>query len=78
MRVLLHDTQANFEKFTIHVEKLLDGIKETKQHIITTTSLFEHDRESLMGDIIDLGTWCRKQSSGALWLVRFLRIRVRL
>jgi len=56
MRVLLHDTQANFEKFTIHVEKLLDGVKETKQHILTTSSLFERDRESLMGDIIDLNT----------------------
>ena len=61
MRVLLHDTQANFENFSTHVESLLDGVKETKQQIMTTNSLFERDRESLMGDIIDLGMYRKKR-----------------
>lgn len=55
MRVLLHDTQANFEKFAIHVGKLIDGVNETKYEIKTTNDLFERDRQTLMGDIIDLG-----------------------
>ena len=79
MRVLLHDTQANFERFSTHVENLLDGIKETKQHIMTTNSLFERDRESLMGDIIDLGMYCRTRNfPEAICLVRYLRIHVHL
>ena len=55
MRVLLHDTQANFEKFALHVGKLIDGVNETKHEIKTTNDLFERDRQSLVGDIIDLG-----------------------
>ena len=55
MRVLLHDTQANFEKFAIHVAKLIDGVNETKHEIKTTSDLFERDRQTLVGDIIDLG-----------------------
>ena len=55
MRVLLHDTQANFEKFAIHVGKLIDGVIETKHEIKTINDLFERDRQRLVGDIIDLG-----------------------
>ncbi|KAJ3502833.1 hypothetical protein NLJ89_g8707 [Agrocybe chaxingu] len=61
MRVLLHDTQANFEKFTDHVAKLTDGIKETKHEMKVVHSLFERDRESLMGDIIDLVNRAQKE-----------------
>ncbi|KAF8159811.1 hypothetical protein B0H34DRAFT_768302, partial [Crassisporium funariophilum] len=61
MRVLLHDTQMNFEKFTIHVEKLLEGINETKHEIKLTNTLFERNRESLIGDIIDLVNRCQKE-----------------
>ena len=55
MRILLHDTQANFEKFTSHVGKLLESIQETKNELKTMHSCFQHDRENLMGDIVDLG-----------------------
>ena len=57
MRVLLHDTQANFEKFAKHVGQLLHEVKETHTEMKTTHSLFERDRESLVGDILDLGAW---------------------
>jgi len=57
MRILLHDTQANFEKFTTHVGTLFESIQETKNELKTTYSLFERDRETLMGDIIDLGKY---------------------
>lgn len=55
MRVLLHDTQVNFEKFAVHVGKLIDGVNEAKHEIKTTNDLFERDRQTLMGDIIDVG-----------------------
>ena len=55
MRVLLHDTQANFENFATHVGKLIESVNETKHEIKTTNDLFERDRQTLVGDIIDLG-----------------------
>lgn len=55
MRILLHDTQAHFEKFTVHAEKLLKGVQESKHEIKSVQGLFERNRESLIGDIIDLG-----------------------
>ncbi|KAF5316297.1 hypothetical protein D9619_006138 [Psilocybe cf. subviscida] len=54
MRILLHDSQAHFEKFTVHVGKLLDGVKESRHEIKSVQSLFERDRESLVGDMTDL------------------------
>ncbi|KAF8972669.1 hypothetical protein BDZ97DRAFT_1913159 [Flammula alnicola] len=66
MRILLHDTQANFENFALHVGKLLDGIKETKHEIKTTNTLFERDRETLMGDIIDLVNRSQKEIQKAM------------
>lgn len=57
MRVLLHDTQANFLKFTTRVGKLFDTIQETKNGLINVQSLFQRDRETLTGDIVDLGNY---------------------
>ncbi|KAF9526119.1 hypothetical protein CPB83DRAFT_795303, partial [Crepidotus variabilis] len=54
MRVLLHDTQVNFEKFTTHVGNLLENITETKTELKSIHSMFEREREGMMGDIIDL------------------------
>lgn len=54
MRVLLHDTQANLEKFGGHVQNLVEGVKEAKTEIKIANTLFERDREGFMGDIADL------------------------
>ncbi|KAF9054604.1 hypothetical protein BJ165DRAFT_1523114 [Panaeolus papilionaceus] len=54
MRVLLHDTQSNFERFTVEVENLFRSIAETKKEIKTVGCLYAKDRESLVSDIIDL------------------------
>ncbi|KAH9479688.1 hypothetical protein JR316_0008283 [Psilocybe cubensis] len=61
MRVLLHDTQANFEKFGKHVGQLFEEIKESKAEIKSIHSLFDKDRESLMGDIVDLVNRSQKE-----------------
>lgn len=57
MRVLLHDTHANFERFTSQVGNLFETIQETKNDLKTMQSLFQRDRETLTGDIVDLGNW---------------------
>ena len=55
MRVLLHDTQMNFERFSEQVESLVKDVQKTEQGIKTTNTLFEKEHDKLMGDIIDLG-----------------------
>ncbi|KAJ6539620.1 hypothetical protein B0H19DRAFT_367295 [Mycena capillaripes] len=54
MRILLHDTQANFERFSTKVDTLTTGIDEAKREIIIVKTLFEGAQESLTLDIVDL------------------------
>lgn len=55
MRILLHDTQANFERFSIKVDTLTSGMDEAKREIVIVKNLFEGAQESLTSDIVDLG-----------------------
>ncbi|KAF9564243.1 hypothetical protein CPC08DRAFT_660701, partial [Agrocybe pediades] len=61
MKVLLYDTQANFEKFGKHAADLLEEAKTTRHEIKTVHSLFERDRERLVGDIVDLVNRSQKE-----------------
>lgn len=55
MRMLLHDTQANFEKFSGRIDLMTNCIESTKREIVTVKSLFEEQNEKLSMEIIDLG-----------------------
>jgi predicted nucleic acid-binding Zn-ribbon protein len=57
MRILLHDTSHNLEKFSDRVDKLTSGIDETKEEIIAVHRSFQGDREELSGEILDLGKY---------------------
>ncbi|KAJ7682518.1 hypothetical protein DFH06DRAFT_1464214 [Mycena polygramma] len=54
MRILLHDTQANFERFSTRVDTLTEGIDEAKRDIIMVKDLFQGAQETLTLDIVDL------------------------
>ena len=54
-RMLLHDTQAHLERFTVSTDKLLSGVEETKRQITTANDLFQRERETLRDDLVDLG-----------------------
>lgn len=56
MRVLLHDTQMNLEKFSGNVERLTTDVQSAAQSIKQTSSAFEQEHDKLMGDIVDLGS----------------------
>ncbi|KAF7355542.1 hypothetical protein MSAN_01471300 [Mycena sanguinolenta] len=55
MRILLHDTQANFEKFATRVDTLTSEIDEAKREIVIVKDLLQGSQESLSMDIVDLG-----------------------
>ncbi|KAJ7283970.1 hypothetical protein C8J57DRAFT_1432940 [Mycena rebaudengoi] len=54
MRILLHDTQANFEKFSARVDALACGMDETRREISIVKNLFQGEHESLIMEIMDL------------------------
>lgn len=54
MRILLHDTQANFEKFSNRVDKLTSSIDDAKNEIVLVQRLFEEDREKLSAEHVTL------------------------
>jgi hypothetical protein len=55
MRILLHDTQANLEKFSERVDKLACGVGETRREMVTMQQLFQEDHEKIVGQTVDLG-----------------------
>jgi hypothetical protein len=55
MRILLHDTQANFETFSTRVDALTSGIDNARREIVIVKDLFQGAQESLTMDIVDLG-----------------------
>lgn len=61
IRVLLHDTQANFEAFSARVDKLINVVEETKREIKATSTLFEREHDTLIGDVIDLVNRSQKE-----------------
>lgn len=69
MRILLHDTQANLEKFSNRVDKLADGIHESKQEIMMVHKMFQEEHDKLSGENIDLGeflTYCTQSEQNFL------------
>ena len=54
-RILLHDTQANLEKFTERVDRLTEGIDAAKKELVTVQKLYQDEHEQLVGRIIELG-----------------------
>lgn len=54
-RILLHDTQANLEKFCERVDKLTLGVGDAQRELVKMGELFGEDREKLLGDVVELG-----------------------
>ncbi|THH27789.1 hypothetical protein EUX98_g6389 [Antrodiella citrinella] len=61
IRILLHDTQAQFEKFSERVVKLTDGVEGAKREVSTMQKLFEREHESLLQELVDLANRCQTQ-----------------
>ncbi|KAJ8473964.1 hypothetical protein ONZ45_g16108 [Pleurotus djamor] len=54
MRMLLHDTQANFETFSSRIDTVASTIEATKHEIVTVKSLFDEQSEKLSMEMVDL------------------------
>ncbi|TRM55976.1 hypothetical protein BD626DRAFT_576215 [Schizophyllum amplum] len=66
MRMLLHDTQANFESFSSRVDKLLDAVENTKSEMEDMKQMMRAERESTASDMIDLVNRCQREIQKSL------------
>jgi len=64
MRILLHDTQAHLERFSVRADKLHSSVEETKGEIKTVNALFQREHETLRDDMVDLGGFASRQLGG--------------
>ena len=62
MRLLLHDTQANFEKFSSKVDNLITGVQATKLEVDAMKKLWDVENDKMQTEISDLGE-CRSRES---------------
>ncbi|TFK52059.1 hypothetical protein OE88DRAFT_1629147, partial [Heliocybe sulcata] len=59
MRILLHDTQANLEKFSAHVDKLTSGVEEAKREVVTMKTMFGEEHDKLIDQTVSLVNRCQ-------------------
>lgn len=57
LRLLLHDTQANLERFSDRVDRLIRDVGDAKTEICTVQKLFEHDHEKIIDETVSLGMY---------------------
>ncbi|EMD38749.1 hypothetical protein CERSUDRAFT_151372 [Gelatoporia subvermispora B] len=61
LRILLHDTQANLEKFSERVNLLIDDVEGTKREVVTVRKAFEDEHEKLINETTDLVNRCQAE-----------------
>ncbi|KAJ7600537.1 hypothetical protein C8J56DRAFT_11285 [Mycena floridula] len=54
LRILLHDTQANFQEFSARVDKVANGVDLAAKEITTVKKLFEKEHDTLNHEMYDL------------------------
>ncbi|EIN05660.1 hypothetical protein PUNSTDRAFT_27958, partial [Punctularia strigosozonata HHB-11173 SS5] len=60
-RMLLHDTQAQLERFSHRADLLLQGVDDVKAGTSTTQALFKQDREALVDEFVRIASRCQKE-----------------
>ncbi|CAL1715561.1 unnamed protein product [Somion occarium] len=65
-RILLHDTQANLEKFTGRLESLTKGLEESKRQICATSELFERGHEHVTEEMVSIVNRCQAELQKSL------------
>lgn len=78
MRMLIHDTQAMFEKYSGCANDLLKGVGEAKRTMLVAQKLFEEDHEKIVGQTVDLGELLRlvlKDGEKQGWRSAYMRTR---
>ncbi|KAH7885832.1 hypothetical protein F5I97DRAFT_1809501 [Phlebopus sp. FC_14] len=61
IRMLVHDTQANLEKFSGRVDGLLSRVDDCKSQVVNATNLLEAERDRLLAEMLDMANRCQSE-----------------
>ncbi|KAH7913060.1 hypothetical protein BJ138DRAFT_1082365 [Hygrophoropsis aurantiaca] len=61
VRMLVHDTRSNLEKFSARVDTLTNGVDTARKEIGDVQKLFESEHERVLGAMADITARCQME-----------------
>lgn len=56
MRMLIHDTQVNLEKFSARLDGLLQRVDDCRAQVVNANKLLDVERDKVLTEILEIGT----------------------
>ena len=56
MRMLIHDTQVNLEKFSTRLDTLLQRVDDCRAQVVNANKLLDVERDKVLTEILEIGT----------------------
>ena len=56
MRMLIHDTQVNLEKFSTRLDGLLQRVDDCRAQVVNANQLLDVERDKVLTEIREIGT----------------------
>ena len=64
MRMLIHDTQVNLEKFSTRVDGLLQHVDDCRAQVVNANKLLDVERDKVLTEILEIGAGCSMSGGG--------------
>ncbi|KAF9244649.1 hypothetical protein BU15DRAFT_21343, partial [Melanogaster broomeanus] len=61
MRMLIHDTQANLEKFSARLDSLLQRVDDCRAQVLNANELLDNERDKVLSEILDIANRCQSE-----------------
>lgn len=55
MRMLIHDTQVNLEKFSTRLDGLLQRVDDCRSQVVNANKLLDVERDKVLTEILEIG-----------------------
>ena len=76
MRMLIHDTQVNLEKFSTRLDGLLQRVEDCRAQVVNANKLLDVERDKVLAEIREIGTGTSScLLAGERWWARCSRAR---
>lgn len=70
MRMLIHDTQTNLEKFSARLDSLLQRVDDCRAQVVNANKLLDVERDKVLAEILEIGTLRSGHVRRPLWCSR--------
>ncbi|KAN0088906.1 hypothetical protein V8E55_005963, partial [Tylopilus felleus] len=61
MRMLIHDTQVNLEKFSTRVDGLLQHVDDCRAQVVSANKLLDVERDKVLTEILEIAHRCQSE-----------------